>query len=321
MYAVHVTMAPRTMSVGLIVNAAARGVKRRYLGRELFWRQHVPDDLVRITSNVEELDEAIAAFRGAGVHTVAVLGGDGSVHHLVDAVARSYRETDAPILLALAGGTMNGLARALGSAGDPAQVLRVAVAALAGAAPRVRAQHVLCVTDARDGRVHHGFSFATGLIYRVYQHYYRSPEPGLLDAIRASLLPLKAALCGGPFYHGVRLVVRAGGAPWLPEPPHTAAASVMDNPLLWFQPFGAPLGDAAAFHLGATSMRPWEIAPRLWSIFRGRCRHPRLRVGRVRDATVQGDIGYLIDGDLYPGDGGVDVRLTVGPRLRFLVPL
>lgn len=142
----------------------------------------------------------------------------------------------------------------------------------------------------------------------------------MVDAVRASLLPLKAALFGGPFYDGVRLDVRTEGAPWLPDPPHTLVASVLDNPLLWFEPFGSPLGDATAFHLGATSMRPREIAPRLWSLFRGRCRHPRLRIDRTRDATVRGDIGYLIDGDLYPGHGAVDVRLTVGPRLRFLVP-
>lgn len=310
---------PRDVPIGLVVNPAARVAKRCIVRRAPFWRGDVPDDLVRLTGSLEELDEAIAAFRDAGVRTVAVLGGDGSVHHLVDAVLRCYEEADAPMVLALAGGTMNGLPRALGTGGAPESVLRGAVAALAGATPRVQVRHVLRVSDARDGRVRYGFSFATGLVYRIYQHYYGNPEPGMVDAVSASLLPLKAALFGGPFDDGVRLDVCAEGAPWLPEPPHTVVASVLDNPLLWFKPFGSPLGDAQAFHLCATSMRAREMAPRLWSIFRGRCRHPRLRIDRARDATVRGEIGYLIDGDLY-GGGAVDVRLTVGPRLRFLVP-
>lgn len=314
------TGSPATAPIGLIVNPAARAVKRRHLVRQPFWRAHVPDPLVRLTRNLEELDGAIVAFRERGVRAVAVLGGDGSVHHLVDTLLRRYAESEVPMVLALAGGTMNGLARALGTGGSPEAVLRAALVALAGAAPPVRLRHVLQVADARDGRVRYGFSFATGLAYRAYQQYYRNPEPGMADALRATLLPLTAVLFGGPFYDGVRLEVQADGAPFLPEPPHTLVASVVDNPLLWFKPFGARLGDAAAFHMGATSMRPREIAPRLWSLFRGRCRHPRLRIERTRDATVRGDIGYLIDGDLYPGDGRMDVRLTVGPRLQFLVP-
>ena len=308
--------------LGLVVNPAARQVKRRHLRGTPFWRAYVPDQFVRLTRTLDDLDVAIGAFRDAGVRTVAVLGGDGSVHHLVDALLRRYTEADAPIVLALAGGTMNGLSRALGTGARPEAVLRAAVAALEEPAPPVRTRHVLRITDAYDGSVRYGFSFATGLVYRAFQAYYRNPEPGMLDALRASLLPLTAALFGGPFYDGVQLEVRVDGAPFLPEGPHTVVASVVDAPLLWFTPFGAPLGNAAAFHLGATSMRPREIAPRLWSLFRGRCRHPRVRIDRMREATVRGDVGYLVDGDLHPGQGSgsVDVRLTVGPRLRFLAP-
>ncbi len=305
--------------IGLVVNPAARGVKRHHLGPEPFWRAQIPSRLVYLTRSLEELDEAVAALRAAGVQVVAGLGGDGSLHHLVDAVLRCYHETETPIVLPLAGGTMNGLPRALGTGGSPARVLTAAVAAMANGPPPAQVRHVIKVFDEQTNGSRFGFSFAAGLVTRAFREYYRRPEPGLLDALRASILPLRAALLGGTFYDDLRLDVRAGGAPWMPEPPHTILASVMDNPVLWFKPFGPPLGDADAFHLAATSMRPREIAPRLWSLFRGRCRHPRLRVDQCRTATVRGDCGYVIDGDLYGNDGGVDVQITVGPRLRFLV--
>lgn len=309
----------RQIPLGLIVNTMAGAVKRRHMDRP-FWRAHVPDEFLRLTRSLEELDAAVAAFREAGTRVVAVLGGDGSVHHLIDTILRHYEERDAPIVLALAGGTMNGLPRALGTGGPPKRVLRSAVAALAGAVSPVQTRHVLRVTDVRTGRTRHGISFAAGLVYRVHQRYYRDPEPGIADAVRASLIPVTAALFGGPFYKGVRLDVRADGASWLPEPPHTVIASVVDNPLLWFRPFGTTLGDDEAFHLGVMSMLPRELALRLWPLFRGKCRHPRLRAGLARDVTVSGNTGYIIDGDLYSGGGVVDVRLTLGPRLRFLVP-
>jgi len=307
--------------LGLLVNAAARRVKRRDLGREPFWRSLLPDPLVHITRSLDELDQAVAAFRDQGVRVVAALGGDGSLHHLVEALLRHHDEGDLPMVLALAGGTMNGLARALGTGGPPDRVLRAAVAVLAARTPPpVESRHVLRVRDEISGRTHHGFGFGTGLVFRAFQDYYRDPEPNLIDAIRASLLPVKAALFGGTFYDGARLDVQVDHEPWLSEPPHSLLASVVDNPLLWFRPFHSRLEGAAAFHLAATSMRSRELALRLWSVFRGRCRHPRLRVGVITEATVRGETGYLLDGDLYPSGGSVDVRLTVGPRLRFLVP-
>jgi hypothetical protein len=306
--------------MGLIVNPSARGVKRRYLQREPFWQRLVPPEFVRVTGSLDELDQAIAGFREAGVRSVAVLGGDGSAHHLVDAVVRGYSEPDLPMLLVLAGGTMNGLPKALNTGGNPEHVLQAILAALAGGTPAVRARHVLRVTDGRDGRVRYGFSFANGVVYRVARRYYRSAEPGMLDMLRASLLPIKAALFGGRFDDHVKIDLHGDGEPWLPGELHTVVASVLENPLFWFTPFGVGLGDPAVVHLCATSMRAREMAPRLWSILRGRCEHPRLRVGHVREALVRGDTGYFLDGDLYPCDGVVDVRITVGPRVRFLIP-
>jgi diacylglycerol kinase family enzyme len=302
-------------ALGLVVNAAARAVKRRYLRRDLFWKRCTPAGLVHITANLQELDNAIAALRSAHVRVIAVLGGDGTLHHTIEAVIRRYSD-DVPIILALAGGTMNGVSRALGSGSKPATVLRHVLHDLERDSPHLRTRHVLRVTDARDGRTLHGFSFATGLVYRALQQYYRSPDPGLVAAVRASLLPLTASL------DDISLQATVGGTSWLAENPHTLVASIFHNPLLWFRPFGSPVETGKAFYLGATAMRRREIAPRLWSIFRGTCRHPRLRVGTAEEVAVRatGDVGYLIDGELYPTAAGFDVRLSVGPEIRFVAP-
>jgi hypothetical protein len=306
--------------VGLIVNPLAGKVNRRYLQRAPFWRRHLAAAMVRIPADFTELDAAIVAFRAARVDVVAVLGGDGTLHHVVDALLRHYSAAAAPIVLALGGGTMNGVAQALGIRGRPERILESALTRLMAGRSAIREQPLLRISNARNGNASHGFSFATGLVYRAFHGYYRSRGPRLLAAIRASLLPITGVL-GGRFYDTVRIDVDAGGEAWLAES-HTLLASVLANPLLWFTPFGATVPDHTTFGLAATSLRPFEIVPRLWSIFRGRCRHPRLRVGPAEEAAVRAvGIGYLIDGDLYEADGGFDVRLAVGPPLRFLAAL
>jgi hypothetical protein len=306
--------------IGLIVNARARGVRRRYLRKEPFWTRQLPADRVCVTRDLEELEDAVARLRSLGVPALACLGGDGSLHRLIDAVLRQYAEDESPLLLALSGGTMNGLPRAVGSGGAPGRVLTAAADGLERGSVPIREKRVLRVADLRAGRVRHGLGFAAGLVYRVYESYYSRPEPGLLDAVRVSLLPVTDALTGGSLYEGLAFDLQAGGEAWLPEPPHTVVAGVLENPFLWFRPYGESLRDDGLFHLGATAMSPWQIAPRIWSIFRGRCRHPRLRVGQVREARARGGTGYVIDGDLYPSGGRLDVELGVGPRLRFLAP-
>lgn len=301
-------------TLALVVNANARAVKRRYLRRDPFWKRHLPAELVHVTASLHELDQVIAATRSANVRVIAVLGGDGTLHHTIDTVIR-HSSGRAPIILALAGGTMNGIPRALGTGGKPEAVLRQVLHDLERDGPHLKAHRVLRVTGV-DGRTCHGCSFATGLVYRALQQYYRAPEPGLIAAIRASLLPLTASL------NGISLQATVAGTPWLAEDPHTLVASIFENPLLWFRPFGSLVKDGNAFYVGATAMLRREIAPRLWSIFRGTCRHPRLRVGPADDVVVRGsgDLGYIIDGELYPTNSGFDVHLTAGPEIRFVAP-
>jgi hypothetical protein len=314
----RVTAIPADPALGLVVNPRARTVKRRHLDRESFWAPLLPPHAVRITRNPEELDQAIGEFRDRKVEVIAALGGDGTLHHVLGSMVRQYGPGPLPVVLALAGGTMNGLARALGSAGRPDRVLAASIALLGSARLPVREYDLLRVEDSSRGTLH-GFSFATGLVCRAFEVYYRSPEPGMRDAIAASLLPVRAALFGGSFYDPLTLDVTADGVPWMSPAPHTLLTSVLERPLLWFRPFGIVTDHAPALNVAASAMRPREIATRLWSIFRGQCRHPAHRIGRSVGLTIRAECGYLIDGDLY-GPGPIDVTVTPGPRVRFLQP-
>jgi hypothetical protein len=291
-------------------------VKRCYLGREPFWTSLLPPLDVRVTRTLEELDDAVSYFRDRDVAVIAGLGGDGTLHHLLDSIVRHYGDTSLPLVLALAGGTMNGLARALGSGDAPDHVLAASLALLDSGRLPIQEHRLLKVEDASRGTLH-GFTFATGLVFRAFEEYYRNPEPGIRDAVRAAA-SIRAAWFGAASVT-LTLEVTADDAAWMPGVPHTMIASVLEQPLLWFRPFGTVADPAPGLNIAATTMRPREIAPRIWPIFRGRCRHPALRIGRSTTLTVRGECGYLIDGDLY-GPGPTDVRISLGPRTCFLRP-
>jgi diacylglycerol kinase family enzyme len=273
---------------------------------------------VRLTRNLDELGHALVDFRAAGVRVVAVLGGDGTLHQLVNALPLLGDLAEAPAVLPLAGGTMNGLARAFGTGGSPARTLDAALDALERSEQPIRACRLLRVTGCPTSPGRLGFGFAAGLVFRALESYYRRPEPGLIDAIRASLLPLRGLIRG--FDDAMSFPVEADGRAWLPEPAHSLVASVVHRPLLWFEPFGPTLADPGAFHLAATSLRPHELVPRLWAVYRGRCRHPRLRTGSVREVRLSAPGGYVLDGELYRSPASTNIVIELGPAIRLMVP-
>lgn len=77
---------------------------------------------IQTTRSLGELDNALDDFARRGVNVIAVAGGDGTLHHSLNALARSYEETsdEASLrpwpgsLLVLRGGTLNIVARSLG---------------------------------------------------------------------------------------------------------------------------------------------------------------------------------------------------------------
>lgn len=311
----HATHAPQ--SLGLIVNAHARRVRRDFLPKDRFWEGLLSDAAVRITSTLPELEDAVMEFVGRGIDVVACLGGDGTMHRTVGALLRLRQSESGPSVLPMAGGTLNGLAHAHGTAGKPAQTLRLALAVAGTGRLTGRERRLLNVRSASYGAPLYGFTFAAGLPARAAKIYYRQANPGVLDAVRVSLIPVTAAVLGGGFYAPTRLEVTIDGATPLSEP-HTIVAGVVENPFLWFRPFGPLRRDAVGFHVTVASMRPREIAPRLWKMYSGRCSHPRLYTGTAEAATIRGEEGFVIDGEWFPFHEQFEVQLTSGPVIRIL---
>ena len=165
------------LPIALVVNPKAGRVRRRDLVRDPFWQRHLPEAAVFVTADLAGLDAALCRLRARRPAVIACLGGDGSLHHLLAAALRHYGPAELPVVLPLAGGTVNGLAHAVGTGGPPEALLAAALArAREGAVPGRR----LALLEIREagGEVRRGFTLAAGLAARAVAHYDRRGARG-----------------------------------------------------------------------------------------------------------------------------------------------
>lgn len=262
-------------------------------------------------ATLEELEQAVVDFAGFGVDTLAVNGGDGTLHRVVTAMVPAFDVL--PRLAILPGGTMNIVANSTGWLGKPP----VALKRVAAGATIERPCSMLRVGEL------HGFLWGNGLLARFLEVY----EEGDPTALRAAAILARgaaSALVGGSF--AARLTRRYAGTveldgtllerqDWL-----AVAAGTVEQIGLGFRPFrfADQVGHLHAVGLGSSVARFAFELPRVY------LRRPLAAADNLERAvsrvvlTSDEPIGFMLDGDFHRG--GTTITVEVGPTVRFLVP-
>ncbi|MFT7621905.1 MAG: hypothetical protein ACI9WU_001070 [Myxococcota bacterium] len=171
------------MTLGVISNPFSRTNARTRLNDRLLPR-FVPDHNNAIdTRTVDDLDQALRTLLfDRGVNVLGLNGGDGTLHVTVNRLAALSREVQAttgrplpmPPLLFLNGGTLNIVARASGTKGNPLRTLRrfarfIEDGACLGDLP-IRSLPVLSVTpQGQESRF--GFVFGSEIVANALEMY------------------------------------------------------------------------------------------------------------------------------------------------------
>ncbi|MCU0682215.1 MAG: hypothetical protein MUF34_08170 [Polyangiaceae bacterium] len=172
------------LRVGVISNPWARAV--RAAGPELgeAVARQVGAGLLRETRDRGALREAIGHLVGVeGVNVLATLGGDGTLHAVVNELLAYDRaaavggggRAPLPMVFALRGGTLNIVGRSLGTAGPPARTLARFWGAHRGAplaSLPARPLPLLRVQSAAVGQ-HYGFVFGSEMVRHALEMYDR----------------------------------------------------------------------------------------------------------------------------------------------------
>lgn len=268
------------------------------------------------------LVEAARRFRDRGVDIVAINGGDGTAHVVLSAFMQAWEGAPLPMVALLRGGTMNTIASGIGVRGRPTDLLGALVARYHSGEPMPLVERNLLCVDMQPAQ--YGFLFGNGLISNFLEIYYEGSEPSPLKAAWVVTQGIVSVAIGGEL--GKRMMrpleveVFAGDQHWPLRPYLTVTAGTVDDIGLRFRPFFESVRHPGHMHLVGIGCSPWEIVKNL----------PRIRLAMPIEApntqalvttefTLKANrpIPYMIDGDFYPGQE--ELRVKIGPRLRMIV--
>jgi hypothetical protein len=293
----------------------------------------LPDRHGRVTLTVEtpdnrrELEQVLARFAQRRVDYIVVAGGDGTVRDVLTCGAGYFGESW-PALIVLPCGKTNALATDLGL--PPKWTLEDALEALAAGRTEQRRPLVVAQRDNADARVQ-GFVFGAGTYTAAIQLGQKAHDKGAFHNLGVGITA---------FWSLAQAFFGSAGNLWRRGTPMRVADDQGHE--LEHSGFGRP--DERCFMFASTLGRfPAGIKPfgqsgpglraavidtahrglllRLPTLFRDTAAERLRRFGYhfVQADALQLDIGdrFILDGEAFPAGR---YRLSLGPKLRFVVP-
>lgn len=163
------------VKLGVLVNPRARALSRSSgAGVRALTAAAGAGPLCRLTDDLAAVEPALLEMARAGVNVLAIAGGDGTLHHAINALARL--DGDAPwrgVLLPLRGGTLDIVARSLGMAPlDPVETLRRFLARAGTSFGTLGVKRVpLLAVKTGDGSPRRGFVFGSEMVKNALEMY------------------------------------------------------------------------------------------------------------------------------------------------------
>jgi hypothetical protein len=315
--------------IGIIVNPNAHGLVRD---------TGLPDRLRAIlgdqgevisTRSPDELKDALAGFRRAGLSVLGTCGGDGTNLYAFTELCRAYAGAPLPAVAILRGGTVNTIANCLGVRGTPEAILgRLMDAGRRSPDPTRAFDRQTCPFVERNLlQVNglQGFLYGSGLAGRFFEAYYAGSLVGLPMAALLIGRTFASAMMGGPL---ARRLFEPMTAELVVDGRSLGTGRftlLLASTLVRDVAFGIKVLHAAGtvegtMHLLASEMPPRRMAAQFHRPFfarplQGEGHHDL--VAREVEIRLPRPQPYLVDGDLFRAG---HVKLAAGPRLRILCP-
>lgn len=273
------------------------------------------------TRSIDDLYRVCEEFKKERIEILGISGGDGTMHHTLTAMIRTYGDQPLPLIAILRGGTMNTIARSFRIFGEPQRLLFELVDKHRrglGNQLDVFEKHVLQVGDM------YGFIFGTGIIRNFLHEYYETGNPSPTTAAKLISRAAASAAIGGPLskriYRRFEAEVTVDGQTWARRDFSTVTAAVVKEIGLGFSPYYRCDEKPGWFALLGIHTSTMGFVSELPRIFQAR----PLRRDKVIDQIAQhvrlvateGRVEFIIDGDNYTGDRELIVQ--TGPKLRFI---
>ncbi len=274
------------------------------------------------TKSLDDLYRVCEEFKKERIEYLGISGGDGTMHHTLTAMIRTYGEQPLPAIAILRGGTMNTIANSLNIHGETPQLLFELVDK-----HRRGCGHELAVFEKSVLQVgdKYGFIFGNGIIYNFLHEYYSTGHPSPATATKLIASAAASTLVNGPLanriYRRFRATVRADGDTWARQDFITVAAAVVEQIGLGFKPFYRCNEKPGSFAVLGIHTTAFGFVSELGRIHAGRpMRRDKAIDTCAREVVftpLEADrLEYIVDGDTYAQEG--ELTLRTGPLLRFV---
>ena len=310
--------------IGVVLNPKSRRNLRDPRAATRLAKKLGDHGIVRAAHSVDELHRIAEDFKRLHIDVLGISGGDGTNHVTITGFLNVYGGSALPSLAFLRGGTMNTVANSVGVAeGRPEGLLGRLMRAYARRAsmPLENVErHVMRVGS------DYGFLFGTGAAYGFLAEYYRDGEPSPLLAAKTLARGIASTLVGGDMVQRMAAPFRGSvsfddGTSWEERDYLSITGGTIAQIGLNFRPFYRFDERPNTFHmLGiyASHMDFVRDLPRMW-------RAAPMRPGRTYEAVVDratirsadGQMRYMIDGDLHEKSGELEV--SIGPKVKIVV--
>ena len=272
------------------------------------------------TRSFDDLYRVVEDFHRAQIDIIGINGGDGSLHVVVTAFAKVYRDSPLPKFAILRGGTLNTIAAGLGIKGTPQSILSMLVEKFHANEDFVTKR--VKTVGAGDK---FGFLFGNGIIYNFLDAYYSTGHPSPATGAQILAQGLASVAVNGPFskklMSRVKAHVTADGERWAQEDYLTIAAAGVPQIGLGFTPWYRYDEDPERLHVLGIHCSAAGFATQLPNVFRAKPMRRDLVIDRLaKEIIIESEEkpGYMFDGDLYP-DGEERLVVTCGPSLDIII--
>ena len=288
--------------------------------------------VVRSTPTIAKARDVFSEFFDRGVNVICISGGDGTQHLTLTELVHFCRDQkrELPLLYPIRGGVMNMVSNEVATRfGNPATQCKKLCAFdekfCSEQSPKSEASNlpfvtlpVLKIEDPQAEKEAYSFTFTNGILYKGLDEYNKGPK-NVFGAFWLAIRMMSGAIVPNHLVSPTENQVKVNGKDLSHSQQIFIVASTIKKLVLWFSPFAAPEGSQEGeFYSLACGLTPFEILRHLPSYSVGKRTHERLYNLPARVLEVQGQEGYVLDGEVYHRKKGYQIKVTSGMTLKFL---
>ena len=319
--------------IGVIVNPhSGKNLKDKFDPQRL---ESILDGrgIARRTESISEIKPVISDFYDRGVDTLCISGGDGTIHYTLTELIHfaDQNKVDLPFIYPLRGGVINMVADDLSmQRGNPASLSKDLLTFHKAvcpdfhnnghlADPPIQTLPILKVEDPELGREVYAFTFSNGLLFRALNEYYNGRKNVPSAAWLAVRIIFGAGILRNYWATPTDSRVWADGEELSFTKNLLTLASTIRRVVLGFSPWAPYSGSLTNnFYSLSCGLSAGEVARHLPTYIRGKRKHERLLNRTSQELIIEGQDGYILDGDVYARKGPYRARITCGPTIKFL---